>query len=111
MENPKPPRGNPKPPTNANRKRAKHGDGLERFLIIEWRHLPPPPVIEVSSDENDESDSSSDDDDDEPYGPFYDIDDVRAWVRLRRSKRVWHNVNDNGGKRIRYFEKKGRRGN
>lgn len=52
--------------------------------IIEWRHVATPPVIELSS-----SDDESDWEDEEPYGPFYDIGDVRAYVDLRRSKRIW----------------------
>jgi hypothetical protein len=81
-------------------------------LIIEWRHVAPPPVIVLSSsDDESESDSSSSDDE-WPYGPFYKIDDVRAWGELRRSKRIWENVNKNGGKRIKFFpEKKKRRAN
>ena len=61
--------------------------------IIEWRHLAPPPVIVLSS-----SDDESDSEDEEPYGPFYEIDDVCAFRDLRRSKRIWENVNKNGGK-------------
>lgn len=71
-------------------------------LIIEWRHLAPPPVIELSS-----SDDESDLEDEDPlYGPFYKIDDVGAYGELRRSKRIWENVNNNGGKRIKYFPQK-----
>jgi len=110
MENPQPPKGNPNPLTNANRKRANRRDCPEKSLIVEWRNLPPPPLIEVSSNDEEKSDSSSDDDY-EPYGLLYNVDDVRAWVRLRRSKRVWHKVNENGGKRIHYFDKKGGRDN
>lgn len=72
--------------------------------IIEWRHVAPPPVIELSS-----SDDESGSEDEEPYGPFYEIGDVRAYVDLRRSKRIWENVNKNGGKRIKYFPQRKKR--
>lgn len=77
--------------------------------IVEWSHLAPPPVIELTSspDESDHYQFS----DDEPYGPEGPMDDEDVWLSLRRSKRIWDNVNKDGGKRINYFPKKKRRGN
>ena len=47
--------------------------------------------------------------DEKPYGLFYEIGDVRAYVDMRRSKKTWKNVNKNGGKRIKYFPQRKKR--
>jgi hypothetical protein len=39
------------------------------------------------------------------------MDDEDVWLSLRRSKRIWENVNKDGGKRINYFPKNKRRCN
>ena len=83
--------------------------------IIEWEDVPPPPVVEVSSHSESESDpesyeGDSDSGPDDPYGPHGQFDDPKVWLRLRRSKRVWENVNKKGGKRARYFPEKRKKG-
>ena len=55
---------------------------------FDWRHQAPPGF---------------------PYGPPVRADGIIESWGLRRSKRIWHQVDKNNGKRVRYFEKRKRR--
>ena len=55
---------------------------------VDWRHQSPPGF---------------------PYGPPVRADGIIESWGLRRSKRIWHQVDKNNGKRVRYFEKRKRR--
>ena len=55
---------------------------------FDWRHQAPPGF---------------------PYGPPVRADGIIESWGLRISKRIWHQVDKNNGKRVRYFEKRKRR--